>query len=110
MREEAKISAVYLANIVDPEAHHGQARQAKPKGKAAPLVRIDAAHTQHIWVHQPARKELYPAALFTHRAARAIANQALNVEFEARLDKRKVSGTKPDCAHRGGKRCSAESS
>ncbi len=91
LAQEPQIAARKQADIVDSVAHHRQARQAQAERESVPFVRIDAAHPQHVGMHQAARQQFHPAALFAHRAARAAADQALNIQLEARLDERKIA-------------------
>ena len=95
--QEAQIAAVEQANIVDAVAHHRQARQAQAEGEAAPFFGIGAAGAQHGRMHQAAGQQLHPAGLFAHRAARAAADQALNIELESGLDEGEKAGAQ---AHR----------
>ena len=93
--QESKIAALQVADVVDAVAHHGQARQAQAEGEAVPLFRVDAAHAQHVGVHQAAAQQLHPAALLADRAAGAAADQALDVQLEARFDEREKAGPQP---------------
>ena len=79
-----------MANIVDSVTHHGQAREAQAEGETVPLLRVNSAHAQNVGVHQAARQEFHPAAVFAYRAALATAQQALDIELKTRLDKREV--------------------
>ena len=97
LAQEPQIAARKQTDVVDAVAHHGQARQSQAEGEAAPLIRIDAAHPQHIRIHQAARQQFHPAALLADRAAGTAANQALDVQLETGFDERKVSRPK---AHR----------
>ena len=73
------------------------ARRVRPEAEseAAPLVGIDAAHAQNVGMHQAARQQLHPAALLAHRATGAAADQALDIELEARFDEGEIAGPQP---------------
>ena len=43
-----QVAAVQIADILDAVLHHGQAGKAQAKGKARVLLRVDAAHLQHV--------------------------------------------------------------
>src|SRR5580704_14271996 len=91
--QKPEVAALQLPDIVDAVTHHRQTRQAQSEGEAVPLFGVDAAHPQDFRVHQAARQQFYPPALLAHRATWAAADEALNIEFKARLDERKISGT-----------------
>src|SRR5580704_13571427 len=93
--QEAEISALQPADIVDCVTHHYQARQAEAEREAVPFFGIDAAHAEHMRIHQAAWKKLHPAALPAHRASRAAADQTADIELESGLDEREKSGPEP---------------
>src|SRR6202012_931758 len=88
---------LHQADIVNGIAHHGQARQAKAKGKAVPLTRVKPGIFNHVWMHQTARQKFNPSAVFANRAAAAAADEALNIQLKAGLNKRKISRAQADC-------------
>src|ERR1035438_355904 len=92
--QEAQVAALQVAYIVDAVPHHDEARETQAEGETAPLLGIDAAGAQHVGVHQAAGQQFHPAALLADRAAGAAANQALDIQFEARFDERKIARTK----------------
>src|SRR5579884_1201258 len=95
--QKPEIAALKQSYVVDAVAHHGEPRQPQAEGKSVPLLRIDAAHAQHVWMHQAAGQQLHPSALFTYGTPPSAANQALDVELESRLDEGKVSRPQPHC-------------
>ncbi len=82
LTQKTQIAALQQANIVNAITHHGQTRQPQPERESAPFFRVNVAHAQHIRMHQTAWQQLHPAAVLANRAARAIANQAANIQFE----------------------------
>src|SRR5271165_3563995 len=96
LTQEAQIATLHQPDVVDSIAHHGEPRQAESKCKTVPLFRVDAAHPQHVRMHQTAGKQFHPAALFAYGTARSAADKALNVEFESGFDKREISRPQAD--------------
>src|ERR1035438_237862 len=90
--QESQVAALQQANIIDRVAHHGQTRQSQAERETAPVVRINTAHAQDVRMHQATGHQLHPAALFADGAAGATADQALDVELEARFRKGKYPG------------------
>src|ERR1700680_3527260 len=95
LSQKPQISALQQPDIVDPVTHHHQPCQSQAKSETVPLLRIEAAETQHIRIHQAARQQLNPAALLAHRTARPAADDALNIQLESRLDKWKKPWPQP---------------
>src|SRR5436190_538253 len=92
---EPQIAACQQPDIVNAVAHHHQSCQPEAEGEAAPNLRVDTAHFQYVRMHEAAGKQFHPTAVFAHSATGAAADQALNIEFEAGLDERKISWPQP---------------
>ena len=79
------------ADIVDCVTHHDQAGEAETEGETVPFGGIDAAFAQDVRIDQTAGQQFHPAAVFADRAASAAADQAADIEFEARLDEGEIA-------------------
>ena len=86
---EEQIAAEQKPDIIDGISHHYQPREAEAERKAVPLLRVDAARTKYVRMHQAAGQKFNPAALLADRAARSAADQAVYVQLEARLDEQR---------------------
>src|SRR5579864_2086175 len=93
--QESQIATLQLPDVVNRVAHHHQARQPQTERESVPFLRIDLAHAQHVRMHQAARQQLHPSALFAQRAPGSAADQALDIQLETRLDKWKKPRPQP---------------
>ena len=51
LRQEAQVSTLEVADIVDTVAHHSEASESQAEGKPAPFFWIDVAQSKHVGMH-----------------------------------------------------------
>src|SRR5213078_2554615 len=93
--EEAQVVLHVEPQVADRMTEIGDPLDAHPEGETLMALRVETAVLKHDRVDHPGPEDRHPAGPRTGRAARAAADQALDVERDRRLGERVVAGPEP---------------
>ena len=96
MAQKADVVFRKKAQVVDAVAQHGNPLDTHAKGKAGKLFRVDPYISQHIGVHHARAGNFYPAGVFAHVTAFALADEAGDIDLRAGFGEGKERRPQPD--------------
>src|SRR5258705_5075966 len=98
LAQEAEIVLEEQAHVVDAEFHQAGALDDDAESEALVFFGIVFDRAHHVRMDHSAAQHLGPSRMLADRASGAVAQEASDIEFRARLGERKVARAK---AHRG---------
>lgn len=89
LAQEPNVVLREQTQVVDLISQHGYTLDAHPESKSGVLLWIYATIAQHVRMNHPRSGYFYPTRVFADVTALSLTYQACNVDFRARLRKRK---------------------